>query len=78
MLIKKQINNQIPQIYFVCFYELGMNSILLIFVCCCSVTQLCPILCDATDCTPPGSSVHGIIVARLLKWVAISFSGGFS
>ena len=76
MLTKKQKNNQIPQIYFVCLYELSMNSILLIFVCCCSATQLCPILCDIMDCTPPGSSVHGIIMARILKWVAISFSRG--
>ena len=30
------------------------------------------------DCNPPGSSVHGISQARILKWVAISFSRGFS
>ena len=39
-------------------------------------TQLCPILCDPMDCSPPGSSVHGIFQARLLEWAAIyqSFS----
>ena len=38
----------------------------------CSVTQLCLTLCDATDCSMPVSSVHGIIPARILEWVAIS------
>ena len=36
--------------------------------------QLCPTLCDHMDCSPPGSSVHGILQARILEWVAISFS----
>ena len=31
-------------------------------------------LCDPVDCSPPGSSVHGILPARILEWVAISFS----
>ena len=35
-------------------------------------------LCDPTDCSPPGSSVHGILQARILEWVAISFSRGSS
>ena len=34
--------------------------------------------CDPMDCSPPGSSVHGISQARLLEWVAISFSRGSS
>ena len=38
------------------------------------VTQSCPTLCDPVDCSPPGSSVHGILQARILEWVAISFS----
>ena len=38
------------------------------------VTQSCPTLCDPMDCSPPGSSVHGIFQARILEWVAISFS----
>ena len=42
------------------------------------VTQSCPTLCDPTDCSPPGFSVHGIFQARVLKWVAISFSRGSS
>ena len=42
---------------------------------CVLVAQSCPILCDPMDCSPPGSSVYGIIQARVLEWVAISFSG---
>ena len=41
----------------------------------CLVAKSCPILCD---CSPPGSSVHGILQARILEWVAISFSRGSS
>ena len=42
------------------------------------ITQSCLTLCDPMDCSPPGSSVHGILQARILKWVAISFSRGSS
>ena len=38
------------------------------------VAQSYPNLCDPTDCSLPGSSVHGIFQARILEWVAISFS----
>ena len=38
------------------------------------VTQSCPTLCNPMDCSPPGSSVHGILQARTLEWVAISSS----
>ena len=44
--------------------------------CCCLVAQLCPTLCDPMDCSPPGSSVHGILEARILEWGAIPFSRG--
>ena len=36
--------------------------------------QSCPTLCDPIDCSLPGFSVHGILQARTLEWVAISFS----
>ena len=39
------------------------------------VAQSCPTLCDPMDCSPSGSSVHGILQARVLEWVAIAFSG---
>ena len=42
----------------------------------CVHAQLCPILCDPMDCSPPGSSVHKILQARVLEWVAISYSRG--
>ena len=42
------------------------------------VAQLYLTLCDPMDCSPPGSSVHGILQARILEWVAISFSRGSS
>ena len=45
-------------------------------LCCCLVAKLCPTLCDCMDCSPPGSSVHGILQARVLEWGAIAFSGG--
>jgi len=37
------------------------------------VAQLCPTLSDHMDCSPPGSSVHGIFQARVLEWGAIAF-----
>ena len=36
------------------------------------VAQLCPTLCDPMDCSPPGSSVHGILQARVLEWGAVA------
>ena len=48
------------------------------FVVCCSLTQSCPSLCDPTDCSPTGSTVHGILQGRILEWVAMPFSRGSS
>ena len=45
-----------------------------IFTYACEVVQSCPTLCNPMDCSLPGSSVHGILQARPLEWVAISFS----
>ena len=45
---------------------------------CVLVTQLCLILCDPIGCSPKRSSVHGILQARILEWVAIPFSRGSS
>ena len=41
---------------------------------CVSVTQSCPTPCDLMDYSPPSSSVHGIVQAKILEWVAIPFS----
>ena len=40
----------------------------------CQVIQSCPALCDPMDCSPPGSSVHEILQARILEWVAMPSS----
>ena len=50
------------------FYESG----------CVLVTELCLTLCEPMDCSPPGFSVHGILQARILEWIAIPFSRGTS
>ena len=45
-------------------------------VCVCSVAQSRPTLCNPVDCSPLVSSVHGIFLARILEWVAMSSSKG--
>ena len=47
-------------------------------MCVCSVAKSRPILCDSMDCSPLGSSVHGIFQARILEWVAMPSSRGSS
>ena len=42
------------------------------------VAKSCLTLCNPVDCSPPGSSVHGISLVRILEWVATSSSRGFS
>ena len=42
------------------------------------ITQSCPTLCDPMECSLPCSSIHGIFQARVLEWIAISFSRGSS
>ena len=53
-------------------------SLLLEPRCACSIAQSCPPLCDPLDCTLPGSSVHGILQARVLERVAVPSSRGSS
>ena len=77
-------NNQFTQLLFflvlrifkICFNHLQVYStvLLTIVTMCVLVTKLCPTLCNPMDCSPPGSSVHGILQARILEWVAIPFS----
>ena len=45
---------------------------------CAQWLQSCPTLCDTMDCSPPGPSVHGILQARILQWVAMPTSRGSS
>ena len=44
----------------------------------CLVAQSCPTLFDPLDCSPPGSSVHGMLQARILEWVVMPSSKGSS
>ena len=43
---------------------------------CAKLLQSCPTLCNPMDCSPPGFSVHGILQARILEWVAMPSSKG--
>ena len=52
------------------------TEILKEFLTCCLVTKLCLVFCDSMDCSPPGSSVHGMSQARILEWAALSYSRG--
>ena len=60
------------------FYDFFSCCWIYIPNCCRLVTKSCLTLCDSMDCSPPGSSVHGILQGRILEWVAISFSRGSS
>ena len=47
-------------------------------LCCAKLLWSCQILCESMDCNPPGSSVHGILQARILEWIATPSSRGSS
>ena len=61
-------------------YEFGILGYggLAVRPCVCLAAHSCLTLCDHMDYSPPGSSVHGILQARILEWVAISSSRGSS
>ena len=48
----------------------------ILFLCLCVCAQLCPALCNPLDASSLGSNVHGIFQARILEWVAVSYSQG--
>ena len=54
------------QFYMYMYYACSVHT--------CSVTKLCPTLCSLMDCSLPGSSVHGIFLARVLEWIAMPSS----
>ena len=54
--------------------HVGTHYLLAVCAVLCLVSQLGPTLCDPMDCSPPDFSVHEIFQARILEWVAISFS----
>ena len=70
----QSIPKRILDIILCLFYHAIVKFPLLFHCCACSAAQFCPTLCDSLDCSPPGSFVHGISQARILEWVAISFS----
>ena len=55
--------------------QAGENCFSVHMCACVKSFQLCPTLCDPMDCSPPGSSVHGILQTRILQWVACPPSG---
>ena len=63
-------------------YHIPETSTILLIKCAAAAAakslQLCPTLCDSMIHSPPGSSVHGILQARILEWVAMPTSKGFS
>ena len=59
------------------FYSLD-RLLLMVHTHACSVAQSCPTLCDPMDCRSRCSSVHGILQARILQWVAVLSSRGSS
>ena len=65
-------------IYFVHWYIPSLQNKAYHMMCVCEVAQSCLTLCAPMDCSPPGSSVHGILQARILEYAAISFSRGSS
>ena len=58
----------------VCYWSLNWSQYTYPSAAAAKSLQSCPTLCDPVDGSPPGSSVHGILQARILEWVAISFS----
>ena len=66
-------NNKKKQKELNCSY-LGIGLYINFMCMCVLVSQSCPTLCDPMDCSPPGSSVHGILQERILEWVATLFS----
>ena len=64
------------------YHVLSLLLVLFLFsvlcVCVCKLLQSCLTLCDPMDCTLPDSSVHGILQARILEWIAMPSSKGSS
>ena len=58
-------------------FQVDGFSALLLYTAAAKSLQSCLTLCDPTDGSPPGSSIHGIFQARILEWLAISFSNAW-
>ena len=58
-------------------FQMNRSISLFFIICVCVlVVQSCLTLCDAMNRSPPGSSIHGLLQARILEWIAIPFSTG--
>ena len=73
-------NQDMEQFHYPKHYLMSLcgQSLLQLLVVVVVVTKSCLTLGNPMDCSPPGSSIHGIFQARILEWIAISFSRGFS
>ena len=60
--------------YFKVKLRFSTSNSKLVCACMCMRAQSCSTLCDPMECSLPGFSAHGILQARILEWVAISFS----
>ena len=60
------------------FLDVELYKLFVYVGCVCLVTQSCLTLCDTMDCSPSGSSVHGILQAKILEWIAMPSSRGSS
>ena len=58
------------------FLDVELYKLFVYVGCVCLVTQSCLTLCDTMDCSPSGSSVHGILQAKILEWIAMPFPRG--
>ena len=74
-LIKFKISSFSPISTFKCSLDTGEHSYAATAAA--KSLQSCPTLCDSTDGSPPGSTIPGILQARTLEWVAISFSSAW-
>ena len=73
----KKLDFKHPHGWLICLIQ--KHSLCYMCVCLCVfIAQLCPTLCNPVDYSPPGSSVHGSLQARILEWIVISYSRGSS
>ena len=79
LITRHLVSKEVALLCYLCV-PLGFWSPVCVCVCVCVRAEFlsCVPLCHPEDCSPPGSSVHGLSQAKILKWVAISFSRGSS
>ena len=78
ILVLKRLHN-LDLVHQVFTSTTSVLPVVCVCVCVCMlVAQSCPSLCNSKDCSLPGSSIHAILWARILEWVAIPFSSGSS